>query len=230
MIDFSLILDLQKVPFCLSEFSNQQLCLSSQSTNSSASLVGFLANAFYFIWCRLQSSINTKGRSISSFRMALRIVLLLFLWVLEFSFSCLLLQILSSKNLSNWPQISNVIISVSLQISSLFLYYKKLKLVFLIQIATLGQIARLLRRIRLNAECGIEKQDPFCLSFQVLNSYTKIISVFLLNPISSWVYYISYLFPILCCIKDISLLALEIREISSSCIEPSRLILINILI
>jgi hypothetical protein len=46
---------------------------------------------------------------------------------------------------------------MSLQISSLFLYYRKLELVFLIQIATLGRIAKLLGRIRLNIGYGIEK-------------------------------------------------------------------------
>ena len=83
----------------------------------------------------------------------------------------------------------------------------------------------------LNAGCGIEKQDPFCLSFQVLGSCTRIISVFLLNPISSRVCCTSCLFPTLCCIKEISPLALETREISSSSyVKSSRLILIGVLV
>src|SRR6266481_1288721 len=96
--------------------------------------------------------------------------------------------------------------------------------------ATLGRIARLLRRIRLNIGCGIEKWDPFYLLFQVLGSYTRIIFIFLLNLISNRVYCISYIFPILYYIKEISPLALEAREISSSSyIEPSKCILIGIL-
>ena len=64
-----------------------------------------------------------------------------------------------------------------------------------------------------------------------LGSCTRIISIFLLNPISSRVCYTSCLFPILCYIKETSPLALETIEISSSSyIDPSGFTLINILV